>query len=68
VARQIQMFIKKGVVVHYLLIFTVLGGLPVLLRLAAFGANLTWIVAIYFNWRFFRRGRAGATVADTRAA
>jgi len=68
VARQVQMFIKKGVVVHYLLIFTVFGGLPLLLRLAALGANLTWIVALYFNRRFFRRGRAGATVTDTPTA
>ena len=41
--------------VHYLVIFTVLGGLPVFLCLAALGSNLTWILALYFNRRFFRR-------------
>jgi phosphatidylglycerophosphate synthase len=68
IVRQIHIFIKKGVAVHYLLIFTVLGGLPWLLRLAALGANLTWTLAIYFNLRFFRRAKAGATVSDAQVA
>jgi len=66
--RQIHIFIKKGVSVHYLLIFTVLGGLPLLLRLAALGANLTWTLALYFNLRFFRRGKPGAVVKDAQVA
>ena len=65
IARQLQMFVKKGVVVHYLLIFTVLGGLPLLLRLAALGANLTWTVALYFNRRYFRRPKTGVNAAQT---
>jgi phosphatidylglycerophosphate synthase len=68
VVRQIHIFIKKGVVVHYLLIFTVLGGLPWLLRLASLGANLTWTLALYFNRRFFRRGKAGAEVSEAQIA
>jgi phosphatidylglycerophosphate synthase len=55
VARQIHIFVKKGVLVHYVLIFTVLGGLPVFLWLAAIGSNLFWIGALYFTRRFFRR-------------
>jgi len=57
VARQIHIFIKKGVAVHYVLIFTVLGGLTLFLRIAAISANLTWIVATYLAWRFARRSR-----------
>lgn len=68
VVRHIHIFIKKGVSIHYLLIFTVLGGLPLLLRLAALGANLTWTLALYFNLRFFRHGKAGAIFRDARAA
>ena len=68
IVRQIHIFIKKGVSVHYLLIFTVLGGLPWLLRLAALGANLTWTLALYFNRRYFRRGKTGATVRDAQTA
>jgi hypothetical protein len=68
IVRQIHIFIKKGVSIHYLVIFTVLGGLPGLLRLAAVGANLTWTLALYFNRRFFRRGKAGAVVKDAQIA
>jgi phosphatidylglycerophosphate synthase len=68
VVRQIHIFIKKGVAVHYLLIFTILGGLPLLLRLAALGANLTWTLALYYNCRFFRRGKIGSRVGDAQAA
>ena len=68
IVRQIHIFIKKGVVVHYLVIFTVLGGLPWLLRLGAFGANLTWTLALYFNRRFFRRGNADAGVREAQIA
>jgi phosphatidylglycerophosphate synthase len=57
VARQIHIFIKKGVAVHYVLIFTVLGGLTLFLRIAAISANVTWIVAIYLAWRFARHTR-----------
>jgi phosphatidylglycerophosphate synthase len=65
VARQIHIFIKKGVAIHYLLIFTVVGGLPWLLRLAALGANLTWTLALYFNWRFFRPRKTRAAIGET---
>lgn len=58
VVRQIHIFIKKGVAIHYLLTFTILGALPWLLRLAALGANLTWPLALYFNRRFFGRPKA----------
>jgi phosphatidylglycerophosphate synthase len=66
IVRHIQIFIKKGAVIHYLLIFSVLGGLPLLLRLAAFGANLTWILALYFSRRFFWRGKTRASVRETQ--
>jgi phosphatidylglycerophosphate synthase len=60
VARQIHIFIKKGVLIHYLLIFTVVGGLPLFLWLAAVGSNLTWIFGLYFTFRFFVRPSAKA--------
>lgn len=68
IVRQVHIFIKKPVSIHYILIFTVLGGLPLLLRLAALGANLTWPLALHFNLRFFRRGKAGAAVRDAQIA
>jgi phosphatidylglycerophosphate synthase len=60
VARQIHIFIKKGVAVHYVLLFTVVGGLSLFLRIAAISANLTWIVVYYFTWRFTRRHTTAA--------
>lgn len=68
IVRQIHMFVKKGVSIHYLLIFTVCGGLPWLLRLAALGANMTWILALYFNRRFFRPGKSRPGVSEAQIA
>jgi phosphatidylglycerophosphate synthase len=66
--RQIHIFVKKGVLVHYLLIFTLLGGLPVFLWLAAIGSNLTWIIALYFTRRFFHRPALEAAGQDFQRA
>jgi len=68
VVRQVHIFMKKGVLVHYLLIFTVLGGMPVFLWLAALGSNLTWIGALYFTRRFFLRGRLETVDAGIKKA
>jgi phosphatidylglycerophosphate synthase len=57
--RQVQAFQKRGVLIHYVVIFTVLGGLPVLFYLGVIGANLTWILALYFNHRFFKQSAPG---------
>ncbi|HUK47585.1 MAG TPA: CDP-alcohol phosphatidyltransferase family protein [Terriglobales bacterium] len=53
VVRQVQAFQKRGVLIIYIVVFTVLGGLPVLFFLATLGAHLTWILTLYFNRRFF---------------
>jgi phosphatidylglycerophosphate synthase len=55
IVRQVHIFVKKGVLVHYLLLFTLLGLLHMFLWLAAVGSNLTWIIALYFTRRFFSR-------------
>jgi len=47
--------VKKAVLVHYLLLFTLIGELPLFLWLAAVGSNLTWILGLYFTRRFFLR-------------
>ena len=51
--RQVQAFQKRGVMIHYVLIFTVIGALPLLFFLATLGAQLTWILSLYFNRKFF---------------
>lgn len=68
IVRQIHIFVKKGVLVHYLLIFTVMGGLPLFLWLATVGSNLTWILGLYFTHRFFLRPRFEVTGKDMQRA
>jgi phosphatidylglycerophosphate synthase len=54
IARQLHVFIKKGVAVHFVLLFTVCGCVAGFLRIAAIGANLTWIIVMFLIWRFTR--------------
>ncbi len=51
--RQLQFLTKKGVLIHYLLLLTALGALPVAMFLSSVGANIAWAVTIYFNRRLF---------------
>ena len=53
VVRQVQGFQRRGILIHYIVIFTVLGLLPLVFALATIGAHLTWILTLYFNRRFF---------------
>jgi phosphatidylglycerophosphate synthase len=53
VVRQLQAFVRRGILVHYVVIFTLIGALPLLFTLATLGANMTWILTLYFNRRFF---------------
>ena len=60
--RHLQAFVRRGVMVHYIVIFTVIGALPLIFVLATIGAHLTWIVTLYFNRRFFAQPfRVGVT-------
>ena len=53
VVRQVQGFQRRGILIHYIFIFTILGLLPLVFLLAAIGAHLTWTLTLYFNRRFF---------------
>jgi phosphatidylglycerophosphate synthase len=66
--RQIHVFLKKAVAIHYLLLFTVLGQLLIFQRTAAVGANLTWMFTLYFSRRFFRRPAAAAPAPEIQTA
>jgi len=68
IVRQVHVFVKKGVLVHHLLIFTLMGGLPLFLWLATLGSNLTWILALYFTRRFFLRAPFEAAARDIQTA
>jgi hypothetical protein len=45
--RHVHLFLKKGMLCHYILIFSVLGGLPVFLFMAAFGRNAARLLGLY---------------------
>lgn len=53
-ARRVHVFVKKSVATQYILLFTIGGGMPAFLRIAAISANLTWIIATFLTWRFTR--------------
>ena len=53
VVRRLETFVRRGILVHYVLIFTLIGALPLIFVLATVGAHLTWILTLYFNRRFF---------------
>jgi len=53
--RHIQGFQRRGIMIHYVLLFTIFGGLQILFYLATLGAHLTWTLALYYNQRFFKQ-------------
>ncbi len=50
--------------IHYIVLFTVFGGLQLLFLLATIGAQLTWILGLYFNRRFFAAKANPHTVTE----
>jgi phosphatidylglycerophosphate synthase len=51
--RHVESFQRRGILIHYIVIFTILGLLPLVFLLATIGAQLTWILTLYFDRRFF---------------
>jgi phosphatidylglycerophosphate synthase len=69
VVRQLQAFVRRGILVHYIFIFTLIGALPLIFFLATLGAHLTWLLTLYFNRRFFDQSfytRATPTVTTIK--
>lgn len=64
--RKLAFLAKKGVMAHYVVLFTVLGLLPLFVGLAAFGSVLTLAIVLYSN-RFFRAPVSGAPVASSNS-
>ena len=65
--RQAHGFERRGILIHYVVLFTVLGALPVLFYLATLGAHLTWILALYYNQKFFKQATTGVPLGKIRA-
>jgi len=63
--RGLETFVRRGILIHYVVIFTVIGALPLLFVLATLGANLTWVLTLYFNHRFFAKSSTGGSRSTT---
>jgi phosphatidylglycerophosphate synthase len=71
VVRQVQGFQRRGILIHYIVLFTVVGALPLVFFLATLGAHVTWILTLYFNRRFFShssRSEVKPTVSKLKEA
>jgi len=66
VARQVQAFQRRGILSQYIVIFTILGLWPLVFLLATIGAQLTWILPLYFNRRFFSHSSGSETKPTAR--
>lgn len=66
--RQAQGFQRRGIMIHYVVIFTALGGAPVIFYLATLGSHLTWTLALYYNHRFFKRVPPRISLSEIHAS
>jgi phosphatidylglycerophosphate synthase len=67
IVRQVQPFQKRGVLIHYVVLFTLCGWLQALFYLAILGSHLTWSLALYFNGRFYRNPVRSITQDNARS-
>ena len=67
-ARRIQPLQKRGVCIHYIVLLTVLGCLPVLFYLSTLGSHLMWTLSLYFNHRFFKQAKPVRELAMSQEA
>lgn len=66
--RQVQGFQRRGIMIHYVVLFTVMGGVPVIFYLATLGSHLTWTLALYYNHRFFNSAAPRISLNEIRAS
>jgi phosphatidylglycerophosphate synthase len=67
--RQVQAFQRRGILIIYIVLFTLIGALPLVFFLATLGAHLTWILTLYFNDRFFSQpAQSGAKASPLKEA
>jgi phosphatidylglycerophosphate synthase len=64
---QAQGFQRRGILIHYVVLFTAFDGLPVFFYLATLGAHLTWMLALYYNQRSFKQATTGVLLSKIQA-
>jgi phosphatidylglycerophosphate synthase len=53
--RQLHAFLKRGVLIIYLCIFTFLNLVPLFFFLAMLGSHLTWMIVLNYNHKFVKQ-------------
>ena len=66
--RQAQGFQRRGIMIHYVVLLTVMGGVPVIFYLATLGSHLTWTLALYYNHRFFKQAPTRISLNEIHAS
>lgn len=66
--RHAQGFQRRGIMIHYVVLLTVLGGVPVIFYLATVGGHLTWTLALYYNHRFFKQAPPRISLSEIHAS
>jgi phosphatidylglycerophosphate synthase len=56
--RQLHAFLKRGVLIIYVVIFAFLNLVPLLFYLAILGSHITWMIVLYYNHKFVKRPSA----------
>jgi hypothetical protein len=56
--RQLHAFLKRGVLIIYVVIFAFLNLVPLLFYLAILGSHLTWMIVLYYNHKFVKQPSA----------
>jgi len=56
--RQLQAFLKRGVLMIYVVIFAFLNLIPLLFYLAILGSQLTWMIVLNYNHKFVKQPSA----------
>jgi hypothetical protein len=66
VAQRLRILSRKGVAIHFLLLFTISGGLPLFLWLTALGSNVSWVLTLYLKRRVFQKPSTRSDVEAIR--
>jgi L-glutamine-phosphate cytidylyltransferase len=66
--RQTQGFQRRGIMIHYVVLLTVLGEAPVIFYLATLGSHPTWTLALYYNHRFFKSAAPRISLNEIHAS
>jgi phosphatidylserine synthase len=66
--RQLHAFLKRGVLIIYVVIFALLNLVPLLFYLAILGSHLTWMIVLYYNHKIVKQPPASVPLKRIQAS